>query len=134
MIDLDFMKPEWILSPIAQYGIIGTGLMACLYLWITAKLEIRTVRKALAKIRESADAGMQTLSDGLEEVRNVVKGAPEPSASANALSLNLTKRAQALRMHRRGETIASIAAALQAPLNEIELLLKIDRILDSRPD
>jgi hypothetical protein len=132
--DFEFMKPDWILSPVTQYGIIGTGLMACLYLWITAKLEIRTVRNALAKIRESADAGLQNLSDGLDEVRNVLKADPEPAARPNALSLNLTKRAQALRMHRRGETISSIAAALQTPLNEIELLLKIDRILDSQPN
>ena len=31
-------------------------------------------------------------------------------------------------MHRRGETLSSIAAALQAPLSEIELLLKLDRV------
>ena len=54
-------------------------------------------------------------------------------APPSTLSLNLTKRTQALRMHRRGETIPSIAAALQAPLSEIDLLLKLNRILDSRP-
>jgi hypothetical protein len=49
----------------------------------------------------------------------------------DGFSLNLTKRAQALRMYRRGETVASIAAALQTPSTEIELLLKVDRLLES---
>jgi hypothetical protein len=40
--------------------------------------------------------------------------------------LNLTRRAQALRMRRRGETPATIAAALRVPRNEIDLLLKIE--------
>jgi hypothetical protein len=45
--------------------------------------------------------------------------------------LNLTKRAQALRMHRRGESVPTIAAALQSPHNEIDLLLKVHSYLNS---
>jgi hypothetical protein len=41
------------------------------------------------------------------------------------MGINLTKRAQALRMHRRGESIPTIAAALETPANEIALLLKV---------
>jgi len=104
-----------------------------LWLWITAKLEIRRVQSSLADTRQAADSGIRKLSDSLEEVRNVLTVDPEPATSPNALSLNLTKRAQALRMHRRGETMTSIAAALQTPYNEIELLLKLDSILDFRP-
>jgi hypothetical protein len=53
--------------------------------------------------------------------------------NSGAQSLNPTKRAQAPRMHRRGETPAGIAAALEAPSNEVELLLKLTGILESRP-
>lgn len=127
------MNADWILSPITQYALVGTGLIGCLYLWIAAKREIRIVRSALTHTRESADAELQKLSESLEEMRGVLNAEPEPLASPNALSLNLTKRAQALRMHRRGETLTSISAALQAPLSEIELLLKLTRILESRP-
>jgi hypothetical protein len=45
--------------------------------------------------------------------------------------LNLTRRAQALRMQRRGESPATIAAALRLPRNEIDLLLKIQTLTDS---
>ena len=42
--------------------------------------------------------------------------------------LNLTKRTQILRMQRRGESLNSIAAAIQLPLAEVTLILKLDRL------
>jgi len=100
-------------------------------LWIAVKRELRTVRSRLANSRESIDMGLQNLSSALEEVRNLQKADPPPAMPKDGFSLNLTKRAQALRMYRRGETVASIAAALQTPSTEIELLLKVDRLLES---
>jgi hypothetical protein len=43
--------------------------------------------------------------------------------------LNLSTRSQALRMHRRGNPPERIAAALQVPLQEVDLLLKVQRII-----
>jgi hypothetical protein len=39
--------------------------------------------------------------------------------------MNLSQRGQILRMHRRGESAENIAAILEVPLQEVELLLKI---------
>jgi hypothetical protein len=118
---------------LALAGIVALGFIGCLFLWITAKMEIRTVQSALANSRESADTEIRSLSAGLEELRNFQKADPAPLIAPGAQSLNLTKRAQALRMHRRGETPAGIAAALEAPSNEIDLLLKLTGIIESRP-
>jgi hypothetical protein len=118
---------------LALAGIVAVGLAGCLFLWITAKIEIETVRRALADSRQSANTEIRSLSAGLEELRNFQKADPAPPMIPGAQSLNLTKRAQALRMHRRGETPAGIAAALEAPSNEIDLLLKLNGILESRP-
>jgi hypothetical protein len=52
----------------------------------------------------------------------VIPGAPRPA-------LNLDKRSQALRLHRRGESPPQIAAMLEIPLQELELLLKVHRIV-----
>ncbi len=52
----------------------------------------------------------------------VTPGLPKPG-------LNLNKRSQALRMHRRGETADQIAAALGLPRQEVELLIKVHRIV-----
>jgi hypothetical protein len=43
--------------------------------------------------------------------------------------MNLTTRTKALRMHQRGETIPGIAAALGVQQEEVDLLLKLDRLL-----
>jgi hypothetical protein len=129
------MSFDWILNPIAQYALVGLGLVGCLYLWISAKMEMNSVRRAVTNSRQTVDAGLQNLFASLEEVKASAatpKAEPEPLPTpAGLLSLNLTKRAQALRMYRRGETPSSIAAALQTPSNEIELLLKLDHLLES---
>ena len=43
--------------------------------------------------------------------------------------LNLSKRSQALRMHRRGDPSDQIAAALDIPLQEVDLLMKVHKIV-----
>jgi len=43
--------------------------------------------------------------------------------------LNFGKRAQALRMHRRGDPPEQIAACLEVPLPELDLLLKVHHIV-----
>jgi hypothetical protein len=43
--------------------------------------------------------------------------------------LNLNKRSQALRLHRRGDPAEQIATALELPLQEVQLLLKVQRIV-----
>jgi hypothetical protein len=45
--------------------------------------------------------------------------------------LNLSKRSQALRMHRRGVAPIEIASSLGVPLQEVDLLLKVHRIVIS---
>lgn len=43
--------------------------------------------------------------------------------------INLSRRSQALRMHRKGEHPAQIAAALQIPQQEVELLVKVHQVV-----
>lgn len=52
-----------------------------------------------------------------------------PGATNARTGLNLTKRAQALRMYRRGDPPDQIAAFLELPLQEVDLLLKVHRIV-----
>ena len=46
-------------------------------------------------------------------------------------ALNLTKRSQALRMDRHGDPPEQIASVLELPLQEVELLIKVHRIVMS---
>ncbi len=52
-----------------------------------------------------------------------------PAAGAPRDGFNLSKRSQALRMHRRGEASEQIATSLDVPRQEVELLLKVHRIV-----
>jgi hypothetical protein len=94
-----------------------------------------TERRAQAGVEES-EAAIRTLRvalDGLSEELQEVRQQPQVvMASATPKpGLNLSKRSQALRMHRRGDTAQVIATSLQVPQQEVDLLLKVHRILIS---
>ncbi len=74
-------------------------------------------------VRVSVDALATQIHDLQSHPPAVVApGLPKPG-------LNLNKRSQALRMHRRGEAADQIAAALELPRQEVELLIKVHRIV-----
>ena len=78
---------------------------------------------ALRALRESLNALAAQLREVQEQPALMVAPAvPKPG-------LNLSKRSQALRMHRRGDSPEQIAAALDVPVQEVELLLKVHRIV-----
>jgi hypothetical protein len=127
------MGGDWILSPLTQYGMLGAGLIASLTLFITAKLEISAVTRRVNRSENEVRDRLQAAEGAVELLRDAERsrermaegGGPTPAGSS---SLNLTKRAQAVRMHRRGEPASTIAAATRAPLNEIELLIKLHEL------
>lgn len=80
------------------------------------------------------DAELQTLRDSVDalaaqihDLQNHPSVAPPPGLPKPGL--NLSKRSHALRMHRRGEAAEQIAAALELPRQEVDLLLKVHRIV-----
>ncbi len=131
------MQFDWIYYPVTQYLITGVGLLASLCLWLSAKAELRAIHRNMTKSIETLNSGMSTLSASVEEMRKSSQTMPENAALPSALpvsqAINLTKRAQVLRMRHRGESVNSISAALQIPLGEVVLLLKLERLLDPEP-
>jgi hypothetical protein len=81
--------------------------------------------KEMQEMREA----IGSLAVQLDELRKHPPGAAEPAPGVPGPSLNLSRRSQALRMHRRGDTAEQIAAALDLPRQEVELLLKVHRIV-----
>jgi hypothetical protein len=84
--------------------------------------------------QSQGDAGLQSVRDSLEalaaqlhDLQNHPPVAPPPGIPKPGL--NLSKRSHALRMHRHGEGAEQIAAALDLPRQEVELLLKVHRIV-----
>ena len=135
------MQLEWMLTPIAQYACLALALIACLALFISVKLEIAAVRRshhqsqasteaAAAAAAEATAATINALSAELAALRREIEVADATNVTGQ--ELNLTRRAQALRMGRRGESPATIAATLRVPRNEIDLLVKIQDLGSDR--
>jgi hypothetical protein len=70
---------------------------------------------------------LESLKTQVQETRQYAHTAVPPGPPR--AGLNLDKRSQALRMHRRGEPAAQIAATLELPRQEVELLLKVHRVV-----
>ena len=126
---------DWIVSPLAFYAVVAAALVGSLALFLTVKFEVCAARKrfqisgnALAGRLEATESAMQQMREALAKADDCAVAQIEGQNRALQPGLNLTRRAQALRMRRRGESIATIAAALRAPLNEIELLVKLQEI------
>ncbi len=97
---------------------------------LVPQLELQRQTEAI----ERAEA-LQLLRKELEGLAVQVHDIPPPqvvvSAQPPKSGLNLQRRSQALRLKRRGSSASQIAATLDLPLQEVELLLKVDRILMS---
>ncbi|MGA2574910.1 MAG: hypothetical protein ABSH24_02695 [Bryobacteraceae bacterium] len=129
--------PDFMLQPLICYVLLAVGLGLCLYLFVTLKVEIRGLLRRCLDGRQQVQAletalgdarlAAQSLETDLREVERQtgMLVAPAPARSG----LNLSKRTHVLRMHRAGQDSAGIAAALALPRSEVELLIKVHRIV-----
>lgn len=127
------------LITLAPFVLIAAGLVLCVYVFLTLKKETYAlkgrqdnheikVEAALQGVRAELDQLRQSLRE-MEETTGMMV-APEPPRSG----LNLNKRSQALRMYRRGEVSEQIATALGLPRREVDLLLKVQKIVIGSSD
>jgi len=110
------MPLAWIASPVTQFILAAAGVGLALYLWRTLKVE----KRAGGRRVEMAARGRQ---------RAPAAAAGESAAVAARPGMNLNRRSQALRLHRRGETPDEIARLLSMPAGEVRLLLKVHQML-----
>jgi len=131
------MKLDWIMHPAAQYGLLGAGLVLCLYSFFTLKVELakldrrhqdrhKTLSLTVSALRAELDRAQARMRE-LQE-HSGMRVPPAPTTSG----LNLSKRGQVLQMHRRGQSAEQIAASLALPKTEVDLLLKVHQIVLER--
>jgi len=116
------------LAVMCSLGLGGVALsaMAIFKAGASARFMDRRVKARQAELEaafESSQETVRSLARQLDQIQ--VQSPAAPSRS----SFNLSTRTQALRMHRRGDTSSQIAAALQVPLQEVELLLRVHNIV-----
>lgn len=112
------------------YALVVVSLGLCMYLFFTAKREIRRlqlrVKQQNVLLQEAYDRmefAVEQLKSQFEDLAGKA-GEMVPPLPAKS-GMNLNKRTQAARMFRRGERPEQIATALSLPQNEVVLLLKI---------
>jgi hypothetical protein len=102
--------------------LIALGLMASLFLFLALKRELRrSVNRSARKLEEIATRLNEAQSE-LPEAAVAVLPAPVRSG------FNVNRRVQAMRMLRRGEDVAHVAAALGVPRREVELLIHVQKL------
>jgi len=128
------MRLDWIMLPALQYAVLGAGLGLCIYLFWTLKMEIAALEQR-GKSRETALAdAILAVQSALDKLYTELRGMEEQTGmlvppAPTSSGLNMNKRGQALKMHRRGQSREQISGALGLPLTEIDLLLKVHQIV-----
>jgi hypothetical protein len=128
------MHLEWLAGPAPFYIFLAAGLALTVVLFVAVKTDLNSAENRARRRTEALESVVVELQARLETMnaelnsRDAVASLPSPFTS----SLNLSKRAQAVRMSRRGESPEHIAAALSVPLKEVELLLKIHSLIIAR--
>lgn len=116
-------------------GLVLAGVALGLWTLLRVQVWIKAAAKKAAAAQEVSDSALTSLrltTEGLAaKIEEVKQQAAPASQIAPRAGLNLGKRSQALRMHRRGDSADQIATALEIPLQEVDLLLKVHRIVIS---
>jgi len=102
------------------------GLVACLGLFLSLKAELS------ARVRDNEDR-LASMLNRLDSA--TVNDAPdewETTVIPLRSGINLNRRGQAVRLLRRGENVAHVAAALAVPRAEIELLIRVQEMTAQR--
>jgi hypothetical protein len=112
---------------------LGAIALSCMVL-LRARTLILAAEKSADTARRENGAALEALRERLEGLCgqiNDLRREPALAGGAPRPGLNLSKRSQALRMHRRGDPPEQIAVSLEIPLQELDLLVKVHRIVMS---
>jgi len=118
------------LIPLAPFLLVGMNSVLCLFIFLCLEhemriLNLRATRRHSEQESASAElkARMADLSVRLSDAEERTGVLVPPTAPRSGLNLN--KRSQVIRMSRRGEQAERIAASLNLPRREVDLLLKV---------
>ena len=117
-------------------GVVLVGMSVSFLALIRARALLHEVERRGSAGLSQWESTLQTMSQDLNalgaQLGDMQRHPPATAApAAFRPGLNLSTRSQALRMHRQGEPKDRIAMTLEVPLQEVDLLLKVHRIVAS---
>ncbi len=125
----------WMAAAACGLGLAGfaAGLFSLFLADRTARIVRRRAEEHRVQTQDAVAAVRRELDSMAGRMKQIQEQAPAPAgAAAMAPGFNLSKRSQVLRMNRRGDPPEQIATALGLPRQEVDLVLKVHRIvLDS---
>jgi hypothetical protein len=128
------MRQAWFLHPVFPYILGAAAVALCGVLYWVCRASVRLKPAPQANPAEHFASAIADLRAQVKDLSTQMKDSTDrtqivaPSVPLGS-GLNLNKRSIALQMHRRGESPVQIAAALNIPRNEVELLLKVHRLV-----
>lgn len=110
------------------------ALAASLFAVWRTRAMVRAAENRMKAAGERSEATVRNWRETLDSLSAQVRDLPQQSLPAATSappksSLNINKRSQVLRMHRKGDAPEQISIALEIPLHEVDLLLKVQRIV-----
>ena len=136
---------EWAASPVFHLVLLRAGMGLCVFLFVSLKPDICRLERrgsraetawscAISDQRVASARAFEKHGQEIGELRQEIKeivervGLLTPSAPPST-GINLVKRTQVLQLARRGNRPDQIAACLQVPQNEVDLVLKVQRTI-----
>lgn len=114
--------------PLMPYALTTAGLVSTIALFLTLKREVRRQAERQRTRIEEMLARLNDADRSEPAPQPVTEFVPSPMRAG----LNLNRRVHAMRMLRRGEDVAHIAAALGVPRREVELLIRVQSMGKTR--
>lgn len=130
------MRLDWLIHPFTYYSTLAAALAACLYLFITVQSRLTAVYKkcqreqmGVTNVIGELRAELRCVKTGIDELERRAQAAEAAALPQPGSAININKRAQVIRLAKRGERPDQIAATLRLPQNEVNLVLKVHRSL-----
>lgn len=119
-------------------GVVLVGMSVSFLVLVRARALLREVEQRGSAGLEQWETTLQAMRQDLDALGAQLGDIEQhPPATAAPVffrpGLNLSTRSQALRMFRKGEPPERIAMALEVPLQEVDLLLKVQHIVAGNP-
>jgi len=128
------MLDQALMNPGLPYVVLAAGLLACIVLFLSIKLELHRRAAGTARgtgIEETVEGLSAAFAQIRERLDSPAQQTPAVAWSANP-SVNLTRRGQVLRLFRRGDSPRQIASSLGMNRGEVDLIIKVHQMVLNR--
>ncbi len=124
--------------PFSVCAIAVLVLPVCMYLFLSAKVEKRRISLRITDESDMSSRLAQLAAD-LDQLRSELEqhsGRSEKPVTAayspGSCPINLNKRGQILQLHRRGDSVSSIAQVLHIAKAEVRLVIRVHELSTAR--